>query len=58
MNPIVIDNDTSAVREHHDMTATSEADDEFWDATTSWDMHVEVPAKLISLPIDDNVKFC
>lgn len=32
-----------------------ETDDEIWDATTSWDMRVEVPAQLIEY-VDDNVK--
>lgn len=35
----------------------TEAGDEFWDATTSWDMTVEVPARLIEY-VDDNVKAC
>jgi hypothetical protein len=35
----------------------NEIEDEFWDATTSWDMRIETPAELIDY-VDNNVKAC
>jgi len=35
--------------------ADEEVENESWDATTSWDMRIEVPARLIE-HVDDNVK--